>query len=71
MNNQAKITKSMDVFTKNTYFALYKELDILLKKIEVYSMMWGSDSEEVKELDKKVYDINLKLLDILNEHRGL
>jgi hypothetical protein len=33
--------------------------------------MWGNDSDEVKELDKKVYDINLKLLDILDEHRGL
>lgn len=71
MNNQAKITDSMDVFTKSTYLMLYKELNILLKKIEVYNIMWGNDSEEVKELDKKVYDINLKLLDILDKHRGL
>ena len=71
MNNQTKFTNSMDAFTKNTYLMLYKELNILLKKIEVYNIMWGNDSEEVKELDKKVYDINLKLLDILDEHRGL
>lgn len=71
MNNQTKITDSMDVFTKSTYLMLYKELNILLKKIEVYNIMWGNDSEEVKELDKKVYDINLKLLDILDKHRGL
>lgn len=71
MNNQTKLTDSMDAFTKNTYLMLYKELNILLKKIEVYNIMWGNDSNEVKELDKKVYDINLKLLDILDEHRGL
>ena len=71
MNNQTKLTDSMDAFTKSTYLMLYKELNILLKKIEVYNIMWGNDSDEVKELDKKVYDINLKLLDILDEHRGL
>lgn len=71
MDNQTKLTDSMDAFTKNTYLMLYKELDILLKKIEVYNIMWGNDSDEVKQLDKKVYDINLKLLDILDEHRGL
>jgi len=72
MNNQTtKITDSMDAFTKNTYLMLYKELNILLKKIEVYNRLWGNDSDEVKELDKKVYDINLKLLDILDNHRGL
>ena len=71
MNNQTKLTNSMDAFTKNTYLMLYKELNILLKKIEVYNIMWGNDSDEVKELDKKIYDINLKLLDILDKHRGL
>lgn len=71
MNNQTKLTDSMDAFTKSTYLMLYKELNILLKKLEVYNIMWGNDSDEVKELDKKVYDINLKLLDILDDHRGL
>lgn len=71
MDNQTKITDSMDAFTKSTYLMLYKELNILLKKLEVYNTMWGNDSDEVKELDKKVYDINLKLLDILDKHRGL
>lgn len=71
MNNQTKLTNSMDAFTKNTYLMLYKELNILLKKIEVYNRLWGNDSNEVRELDKKVYNINLKLLDILDEHRGL
>jgi hypothetical protein len=71
MNNQTKITESMDAFTKSTYLMLYKELNILLKKIEVYNIMWGNDSNEVKELDQKVYDINIKLLNILDNHRGL
>jgi hypothetical protein len=50
-----------------TYKLLLKELQILEHKAIVYSQMWGNDSEEVKQLDKKIIDLNLQVLDIMDK----
>lgn len=61
----------MDSLTKHTYRLLLRELNDLQIKAHVYCNMWGSESDEVKDLDSKIYDLNVKILDILNDNRGL
>ena len=54
-----------------TYKLLLKELQMLEHKAIVYSQLWGNDSEEVKDLDKKINNINMQVLDIMDKDRTL
>lgn len=44
---------------------LYKELEVLEYKLLVYSENWGPDSEEVKQLECMIYEVNQKILDLM------
>lgn len=61
----------MSELENHTYKMLLSELGKMEKLLDVYQRTWGSNSDEVKLLDSKVYALNLKILDILNENRGL
>ena len=54
-----------------TYKLLLKELQMLEHKAIVYSQLWGNESEEVKDLDKKINNINMQVLDIMDKDRTL
>lgn len=62
---------NMENLKNITYKLLLKELQILEHKAVVYSRLWGNDSEEVKDLDKKINDINMQVLDIMDKDRTL
>jgi hypothetical protein len=61
----------MSELENHTYKMLLSELEEMEILIDVYQRTWGPNSDEVKLLDSKVYALNLKILDILNENRGL
>lgn len=41
------------------------QLNILTIKAKVYSDNWGNNSPEVKEIDKRIAELNLKYLDLM------
>lgn len=56
----------MENLEKITCKLLIKELSKLESLATIYSQLWGNDSEEVKQLDKKITDLNLQVLDIMS-----
>lgn len=44
---------------------LISQLNVLEIKAKVYSDNYGPDSEEVKEIDRQIAEINAEILDIM------
>jgi hypothetical protein len=40
-------------------------LEVLESKAVIYSQFYGSDSEEVKQLDKQIHAVNMMILDAM------
>ena len=46
---------------------LISTLEVLESKAIVYSQFYGSNSDEVKQLDKEIYALNMMILDAMVE----
>jgi hypothetical protein len=40
-------------------------LEVLESKAVVYSQFYGADSDEVRQLDKEIYALNMRILDAM------
>ncbi len=40
-------------------------LEVLESKAVIYSQFYGSNSDEVRQLDKEIYELNMMILDAM------